>query len=103
MVQKRKTYTAEFKSKVALSAIKEEGSLSELSSRFGINPNVISKWKKQALAGFTDIFSGKHEKREISNDQQIKQLHAKIGELTVEKDFLQEVSTRFASSGGRPW
>lgn len=103
MSQKRKTYSAEFKSKVALAAIREEGSLSELSSRFGVNVNVISKWKKQAVSSLTDIFSNKHEVRQLSNDQQIKALHAKIGELTVEKDFLQEVSTKFALGGGRKW
>jgi len=64
---------------------------------------MISKWKKQALSSLTDIFSSKHEVRELSNDQQVKELHAKIGELTVEKDFLQGVSMKFASGGGRKW
>ncbi len=103
MSQERKTYSAEFKSRVALAAIREEGSLSELSSRFGVNSNVISKWKKQALCSLSDIFSGKHEMRQMSNDQQIKELHAKIGELTVEKDFLQDVSNKLGLSGGRKW
>jgi transposase len=103
MPGKRKSYSAEFKSKVALAAIREEGSLAELSSRFGINPNVISKWKKQALSSFKNIFSGKLEIRQTSNDSQIKDLHAKIGELTIEKDFLEDVSTRFASNGGKQW
>lgn len=92
---KRKSHSPEFKSKVALAAIREEGSLSELSSRFGVNANMISKWKKKALCGFKDIFSSKTESVQISNDQQIKTLHAKIGELTVEKDFLREVSKKF--------
>ena len=103
MPQKRKTHSAEFKSKVALAAIREEGSLSELSGRFGVNANMISKWKKQALSSLTDIVSSKHEVRELSNDQQVKELHAKIGKLTVEKDFLQGVSMKFASGGGRKW
>jgi transposase len=101
MSQRRKNYSAEFKTKVALAAIREEGSLSELSSRFGVNANVISKWKKQVLVNLSDIFSGKHETRQLSNDQQVKELHAKIGELTVEKDFLQQVSMKFVSSGGK--
>ena len=103
MSLKRKSYSPEFKSKVALAAIREEGSLSELSSRYGVNPNVISKWKKQALSCFKDIFSGKAEFQHMSNDAQIKALHAKIGELTVEKDFLREVQDKFALSGGRQW
>ena len=99
----RKTYSAEFKSKVALAAIREEGTLSELSSRFGINANVISKWKKQALMSFSDIFSNRRENIQVSNDQQIKELHAKIGELTIEKDFLQTASVKLGLRGGRTW
>lgn len=94
MPNKRKNHSPEFKTKVALAAIREEGTLAELSSRYGVNANMISKWKKQALQGFTDIFSGNQERKTISNDQQIKDLHAKIGELTVEKDFLREVSAK---------
>ena len=99
----RKTYSTEFKSKVALAAIREEGTLSELSSRFGINANMISKWKKQALESFSDIFSNRRENIQISNDQQIKELHAKIGELTIEKDFLQNASVKLGVRGGRTW
>lgn len=99
----RKTHSAEFKSKVALAAIREEGSLSELSSRFGVNANMISKWKKQALSNFSEIFSGRKENIQTTNDQQIKELHAKIGELTVEKDFLQTVSVKLGLRGGRQW
>ncbi len=99
----RKAHSAEFKSKVALAAIREEGTLSELSSRFGINANMISKWKKQALISFSDIFSGRRETIQVSNDQQIKELHAKIGELTVEKDFLKTASVKLGLRGGRTW
>ena len=98
---RRKSYSPEFKSKVALAALREEGNLSELSSKFGVNANVISKWKKHALLGLKDVFSNKAENREISNDIQIKALHAKIGELTVEKDFLQDVYSRFNTSRGK--
>ena len=101
MTNKRKTHSPEFKTRVALAAIREEGSLSELSSRFGINPNMISKWKKQALQGFNNIFSGKQERTQISNEQQVKELHAKIGELTVENDFLQQVSNKLGLNGGK--
>lgn len=83
--------------------MREEGSLAELSSKFGVNPNVISKWKKQALRSFKDIFSGKAESHQMSNEAQVKALHAKIGELTIEKDFLQEVQEKFAHSGGKRW
>ena len=85
---KKKKYSTTFKTKVALSAIREEGTLSELSARYGVNANMISKWKKQALENMSNEFSGKQERVETLNEYQIKQLHAKIGELTVEKDFL---------------
>jgi len=94
MNNNKKKYSPEFKAKVALSAIKEEGSLSELSSRFGVNPNMISRWKKQVLSNTTKVFSGQLTPPDIANEQQIKSLHAKIGELTVEKDFLADVSKK---------
>ena len=94
MHKKRNQYSSEFKAKVALSAIREEGSLSELSSRYGVNANMISRWKKQALKGMSETFSGKQEQLYVSNYQQVRALHAKIGQLTVEKDFLEDVSRR---------
>ena len=99
----RKVYSCEFKSKVALAAIREEGTLSELSSRFSVNANMISKWKKQALESFGDIFTNRRETLQVSNDHQIKELHAKIGELTIEKDFLQTASAKLGLRGGRKW
>ena len=99
----RKSYSPEFKSKVALAAIREEGTLSELSSRFSVNANMISKWKKQAFESFSDIFSNRREIVQVSNDHQIKELHAKIGALTVERDFLQTASAKLGLRGGRTW
>ena len=99
-MSKKKKYSPVFKTKVALSAIREEGTLSELSGRYGVNATMISKWKKQALDNMNSAFSGKHEKNEVPNEHQIKQLHAKIEELTVEKDFLQDVYEKLGRNGG---
>ena len=96
----KKKYSPGFKTKVALSAIRGEGALSELSSKYGVNPNMISKWKKQAIENMSMAFSGKQERVAASNEYQLKQLHAKIGELTVEKDFLQDVCERLGKNGG---
>jgi transposase-like protein len=62
---------------IALSAIGEEGTLSELSAKYGVNANMISKWKKQALDNMNSAFSGKCERSAITNEHQVKQLHAK--------------------------
>ncbi|ADD68249.1 transposase IS3/IS911 family protein [Denitrovibrio acetiphilus DSM 12809] len=86
---KRTRYSAEFKSKVALEALREEQTLSELSAKYNVHPNQISKWKKEAIEGMATIFSNKHSKSEEMSEAEIKDLHAKIGQLTVERDFLQ--------------
>jgi len=91
---KRKRYSAEFKAKVALEAIKGEQTISELASRFGLHPNMISNWKRQAIENMAESFCGKAEKIRSADDAQIKELHAKIGQLTVERDFLAKAFGR---------
>jgi transposase len=91
---KRKRYSAEFKAKVALEAIKGEHTMSELGSRFGLHPNMITNWKRQAIENMAETFSGKAERSRSGNDAQIKDLHAKIGQLTVERDFLAKAFGR---------
>ncbi|ADD67441.1 transposase IS3/IS911 family protein [Denitrovibrio acetiphilus DSM 12809] len=86
---KRTRYSAEFKSKVALEALREELTLSELSAKYNVHPNQISKWKSEAIKGMSTIFSNKSSKSEEMSEAEIKDLHAKIGQLTVERDFLQ--------------
>ena len=87
---KRNRYSAEFKAKVAMAAIREEATLSELSSRFGVHPNLITKWKRQAADGLVELFSGKQARNEVDQEARLKELHAKIGELTIERDFLSK-------------
>jgi transposase len=91
---KRKRYSAEFKAKVALEAIKGEQTISELGSRYGIHPNMITNWKRQAIKNIAETFSGKAERVRSADDAQLKDLHAKIGELTVERDFLAKAFGR---------
>lgn len=86
---KRTRYSAEFKSKVALEALREEQTLSELSAKYNVHPNQISKWKKEAMEGMASIFTNKPNKSDERAEAEIKELHAKIGQLTVERDFLQ--------------
>lgn len=91
---KRKRYSAEFKAKVALKAIKGEATISELASRFGIHPTTVTKWKRQAVQGMAGVFSEKADRHEADQEARIKELHAKIGQLTVERDFLSKAFGR---------
>ena len=91
---KRKRYSAELKAKVALEAIKGERTITELGSHFGLHPNMITNWKRQAVENLAETFSTKAERIRTDDDPQIKELHAKIGQLTVERDFLAKAFSR---------
>ena len=81
-------YPAALKAKVALEALREEHTIAEIASRHGIHPNLVTSWKKQARESMTEVFAGGAGCREASEERRIQELHAKIGELTVERDFL---------------
>ena len=89
-MNKRKRYSASFKAKVALEALRGEKTMAELSAKYGVHPNMIAGWKRKAVEGMVDVFSGKENKSGQVNESQVKDLHAKIGQLTVERDFLSK-------------
>ena len=91
---KRKRYTSEFKAKVALEALKGESTVHELASRFDIHPNMITQWKRQAVERMDTLFTTKADRNDAMNEEQLKNLHAKIGQLTVERDFLAKAFGR---------
>ena len=91
---KRKNYGAEFKAKVALEAIRGELTVAELVAKHGVHQTLINSWKRQALEGMSGIFSGKAEAKAAEKDGEIEKLHAKIGQLVVERDFLAKASGR---------
>jgi len=103
MIKKRQQYSATFKAKVALEAIREDSTLAQLSSKYSINANLISKWKKQALQGLDLLFSNRHESVQVLDQQKLKDLHAKIGELTLERDFLEQASSRLGLGVVKKW
>ncbi len=93
MSKKRRNHSTAFKAKVALEAIKGEKTMSELATQFGLHPNQIQQWKKQLLAGSEDVF-GASEKSRKHCESEIKERHAKIGQLTMERDFLAKAFGR---------
>ena len=97
----RKRYSADFKAKVALEAIREELTLSELSKKYDVHPNMISAWKRTAIETMASGFSKGKESAQKSNDEEIARLHAKIGQLVVERDFLSEASILLGVNGGK--
>jgi transposase len=83
----RRNHTPSFKAKVALAAIKGEKTLSELAELFDVHPNQITAWKAQLLDGAAAVFGCGASRAEVA-PVDLKALHAKIGELTLENDFL---------------
>ena len=90
---KRKQYSAEFKTKVALAAIRGDGTIAELAQKYGTHANMITKWKREALDGMKEGFA-KTGKKDLSHEDEIKTLQAKVGELIVERDFLARAFNR---------
>ena len=93
MKRKRRNHLPGFKANVALAAIKNEKTLAELAEQFDVHPNQISEWKKQLLEQADSVFGSAHEHKS-SDEARLKELHAKIGELTLENDFLAKVLGR---------
>ncbi|WP_018632649.1 IS3 family transposase [Neomegalonema perideroedes] len=93
MTPKRKTYSTDFKVKVALEALREDATLAELANRHGVHRTLIAYWKRQAFEGLTDAFAGRSESPSERSGE-IEKLHAKIGELVMERDHLRRAYRR---------
>ena len=94
MPRKRRKFAPELKAQIALQALREEATVSELAVRYDVHPNMISNWKRQAQEGLVDVFSGKATRRETDREAEIQQLRAKVGELVIERDFLSKAFNR---------
>ncbi len=84
----RRNHSPTFKAKVALAAIRGDQTLAELAQQFDVHPNQIKQWKDQLLTGMTDVFEGGMKKAALP-ESDVTALHAKIGQLTLENDFLE--------------
>ena len=85
----RRNHTPAFKAKVALAAIKGDRTLAQLAEQFDVHPNQITSWKAQLEGGAVDVFGSGGSAKPASPVVDVKSLHAKIGELTLENDFLE--------------
>lgn len=88
-MSKRKQPVPEFKGKVALDALKDEARVSELASGFGVHPTMINQWKRALLDGASGVFERGSRKAAMIHEGQVRNLHAKIGELAVANSFLE--------------
>ena len=84
----RRNHTPAFKAKVALAAVKGEKTLAELAQQFDVHPNQITQWRSQLLEGAAGVFGPEARSEAVVPTIDVKTLHAKIGELTLENDFL---------------
>jgi transposase len=90
MKRVRRTFSAEFKAKVALDAIKEQMSMSELAQKHGLHPNQITEWKKQFLSNASAVFKSGVDDSAAQSEKESEKLYKKIGQLQVEVDFLKK-------------
>ena len=90
MIKQRKNYRADFKAKVAIAAIKGDKTVNEIASTYGVHPNQVTAWKKQALGIIPDAFSARLA-RQADDDENLKaRLYQEIGQLKVELDWLKK-------------
>ena len=101
MKRKRRNHTPDFKARVALAALNGDRTLVELSARYEVHQNQITEWKKHLLENAGQAFGG--EKASEDAKTRIKELHSKIGQLTMANDFLEQGLTRIHGPRGKGW
>lgn len=90
----RRRFTAEFKAKVALEAIRGDRTISDLATKHQLHPNQITQWKRQAVENLAKAFDDKASDAQAGREAEVTKLHAKIGQLVVERDFLAKAFDR---------
>ena len=94
----RRTHNPAFKARVALAALREDRTLAELCEQFELHPNQITEWKRQLLEHATEVFDGGARPAPVN----LAPLHAKIGQLTLENDFLEGALTKAGLLSEKP-
>lgn len=97
--KKARSYSPEEKAKVALDVMKGEMTISQISSKYGVHPTQVTKWKKEAVESIVLGFKSKVKPRDTSQDDLIRELYEQIGQITVERDWLKKKSALFGLGG----
>ena len=100
MKRKRRNHSASFKAKVAVAAIQGDKTLAELSEQFDVHQNQIQDWRRKLLDQADQVF-GRGGASPSESEHKVKELHAKIGELTMERDFLEQGLERIHGPRGK--
>ena len=98
---RRRRFTADFKARVALEALRGDTTIQGIAARHKVHPNQVTTWKRQAMDGLGEVFSNGAERAHQDHDAAIHALHARIGELTVERDYWPEGSSDEPVYGSR--
>ena len=91
---KRRSFSAEFKARVALEALSGAYTMAELAAKHDVHPNMISQWKRRVKENLPEVFSKATDRSEAAREAELKELNAKIGQLTMENDFLSKAFGR---------
>jgi len=90
MKPRRKTYTGAYKAKIVVEAIKGQQTINQLASKYGVHPNLITEWKKQALSGLPQVLSDRRGRDEKAEEELKAQLYQQIGQLKMELEWLKK-------------
>ena len=94
MGKNRRKFSAQFKAKVALEALREEKTMAELAAKYQLHANQISKWKRQVLENSADLFARDYKPSEQRDEAEKEALYTQIGKMKVQIDFLKKVSSK---------
>jgi len=88
----RKSYDSRLKVQIALEALKNQRTIAQIASEYGVHPNMVTQWKQRLLNELPDIFNNKHQKNKQDNETLQAELYRQIGQLKVELDWLKKKS-----------
>jgi transposase-like protein len=102
MGQQRRRFSADFKAKVALEAIREQHTINELASEYGVHPNLIWEWKKHLLSELPQVFSSRKAEDQRTLEEERDRLFQQIGQLHYELAWLKKVGVERSRTSGVP-